>query len=117
MMNCSAHGGSVRRVPAFINKVWRVDKSANVAPGRLYVFLSEGSLVITSLTGTPALRTWRYANGKLTMVEDGIPYKVDMLRLNSRVFPLRIHNPGGAVEMRLVLTEVGSKLSTPTYRN
>ena len=40
--------------PAFINKVWRVSESSAVAAGTLYVFLSEGTLVITSATSKPA---------------------------------------------------------------
>ena len=54
----------------FVNKVWRVSKSSSVAPGTLYVFLSEGTLVITSPNSKPALGRWNYKNGAFTMVEE-----------------------------------------------
>lgn len=40
---------------SFVNTVWRVSDLSSVAPGTLYVFLSEGSLVITSPNTKPAL--------------------------------------------------------------
>uniref|UniRef100_UPI00397E85CE hypothetical protein n=1 Tax=Salmonella sp. SAL4434 TaxID=3159889 RepID=UPI00397E85CE len=35
--------------PSFINKVWAVTDSTAVAPGSLRVFLSDGTLVMTSV--------------------------------------------------------------------
>lgn len=106
---CSDHAGSAapRRTaplagPSFINKVWRVSESSAVAPGTLYVFLSDGTLLITSEHSKPALGTWQHAGGVLTMVEESIPYKVDILNLNAGEFRIRSHNPGGAVEIRMV---------------
>ncbi|MDQ3754823.1 MAG: hypothetical protein M3371_08845 [Acidobacteriota bacterium] len=90
---------------SFVNKVWRVSRSSSVAPGTLYVFLSEGTLVITSPNSRPALGTWKYEGGALTMVEEGIPYKTDILRLNKDEFRIRSNNPGGAVEITLVPAE------------
>ena len=46
--------------PGFVNKVWAVRESPGVAPGTLYVFLSEGTLVITSPNSRPALGKWTY---------------------------------------------------------
>lgn len=88
--------------PSFINKVWRVSESSAVARGTLYVFLSDGTLLITSEHSKPALGTWRYAGGVLTMVEESIPYKVDILNLSANEFRIRSNNPGGAVEIRMV---------------
>ena len=88
--------------PSFINKVWRVSESSAVAPGTLYVFLSEGTLLITSEHSKPALGTWNQAGGVLTMVEESIAYKVDILNLSEGEFRIRSHNPGRAVEIRLV---------------
>ena len=45
---------------SFVNTVWRVSESSSVAPGTLYVFLSEGTLVITSPNSKPALGRWKY---------------------------------------------------------
>ncbi len=86
----------------FINRVWRVTESSAVAPGTLYVFLSEGTLLITSEHSTPMLGTWKHEDGILTMVEDSIAYKVDILNSSPDEFRIRSHHPGGAVELRLV---------------
>ncbi|MBM7112022.1 hypothetical protein [Archangium primigenium] len=86
----------------FVNKVWKVEASPQIQKGQLYVFLSEGTLVIASETGTPALGTWRYEKGALTMVEESRPYPTDILELTANTFRLRMHNPGEPVEMTLV---------------
>ena len=88
--------------PSFINKVWRVSESSAVAPGTLYVFLADGTLLITSEHSKPALGTWTHAGGVLTMVEESIPYKVDILNSSAGEFRIRSHNPGGSVEIRMV---------------
>jgi hypothetical protein len=89
-------------IPGFINKVWRVSESPAVAGGTLYVFLSDGTLLITSEHSTPALGTWSHDGKGLIMVEESIPYKVDILNLTAGEFRIRSHNPGGSVEIRLV---------------
>ncbi len=102
--------GDSTRVPAappgFVNKVWMVDRSPSVARGQLYVFLSEGTLVIASSTGTPSFGKWSDEGGMLTMVEEGIPYKVDVVELTDDMFSIRINNPGPPVEMTMVPAEV-----------
>ncbi len=95
---------------SFVNKVWRVRESSGVAPGQLYVFLSEGTLVMASPNGKPAFGTWKYEGGALTMIEEGIPYKTDILKLSKDEFRIRSNNPGGAVEITLVPAE---ELSPP----
>lgn len=106
---CSSSAGSAtpaRSEPAttasFIDKVWRVSESPAVASGTLYVFLSEGTLVITSGRSKPALGTWKYEGGILTMVEESIAYRVDILNLTADQFRIRSNNPGGAVEITMV---------------
>lgn len=71
-----------------------------LSPGQLVVFLSELTLV-----ERPALGTWRKDGGALTMVEEGIPYKVDILGLSKTEFRIRSYNPGGFVETRFVPAE------------
>jgi hypothetical protein len=78
--------------PGFVNKVWMVDRSPSVARGQLYIFLSEGTLVIASSTGTPSFGKWIDEGGMLTMVEEGIPYKVDIVELTDDTFSIRVHN-------------------------
>jgi len=109
-VSCSPSGNEQSRqgAPAvggevtFVNRVWKVAASTSVAPGQLYVFLSEGTLVIASTTGTPALGTWTFNGTTLTMVEESIPYSVDILGLSSSEFRIRIHNPGGFVDLQLI---------------
>jgi len=89
----------------FVNRVWTVEASSSVSPGMMYVFLSDGTLVITSPNGRPAFGTWKYENGKLTMVEESLEYAVDVLALDANRFRIRIHNPGEPVEITFVRAE------------
>ena len=90
------------RPATFVNRVWQVAESTAVAPGQIYVFLSEGTLVMASTTGTPAFGRWKRDGEGLIMVEDGPPYRVDILSLTGAEFRIRSHNPGEPVEIRLV---------------
>lgn len=88
--------------PTFVNRVWRVAESSAVASGQLYVFLSEGTLVVASATGTPALGRWSRSGEGLTLVEEGQSYPTDIVSLTADEFRIRSHNPGPAVDIRLV---------------
>ncbi len=99
----AANPATSSKAPAtFVNKVWSVRESPGVAAGTLYVFLSEGTLVITSPNSRPALGKWTYDQKILTMVEEGISYKVDILTLTADEFEILSHNPGGALEITMV---------------
>ena len=87
---------------SFVDTVWRVRASSTVAPGTLYVFLSEGTLVIASEGNKPLLGTWHYENGQLTMVEESIPYRIEVLSLTGDEFRIRSHNPGEPVDITLI---------------
>lgn len=63
----------VRLPDAFVDRVWKVASSSGVATGTLYVFLSEGTLVIASPNSKPSLGSWAFKDGELTMVEESIP--------------------------------------------
>ena len=93
----------------FVNIVWVVSQSSSVAPGTLYVFLSDGTLVIASPHGKPALGTWKDAGGILTMVEEGTPYQVDVLSLSRDRFTIRSYNPGKPAEITLIPAEKPSR--------
>lgn len=84
----------------FVNRVWRVSQSSSVDPGQLYTFLSEGTLVIASSTGKPSLGTWSQEGDELTIVEESLPYKVDVLALSETEFRIRINGPGEPVTIR-----------------
>jgi len=87
---------------SFINKVWKVNKSNSVAAGQIYVFISDGTLAMTSPNGKPAFGSWTYKDGNLTMVEESIPYKVDILKLSKDEFNIKINDPGKGVEIEFV---------------
>ena len=88
--------------PGFVNRVWEVSLSTGVAPGMLYVFLSDGTLVMTSANSRPAFGAWTYQGGALTMTEESQTYKVDILGLSSEEFRIRSNHPGGSIEITLV---------------
>ncbi|MHB1328053.1 MAG: hypothetical protein ACYC2K_07610 [Gemmatimonadales bacterium] len=88
--------------PSFINRVWQVAESKQVAPGSIRVFLGDGTLVMTSANATPAFGQWRLQERRLVVIEEGIEYPTDVLELSHAVFRIRMHSPGEPVEMRLV---------------
>jgi hypothetical protein len=85
----------------FVDRVWRVETSNAVAPGTTYVFVGGGVLLITGPGSTPAHGTWRLEAGRLTMIEESIPYAAEILELTGDRMRLRISNPGEPVEMTL----------------
>jgi hypothetical protein len=99
--------------PTFVNKVWRVASSSSTETGALYVFLSDGTLVISSPHGTPAFGSWKPAGNDLTMVEEGISYKVDILKLSADEFRIMINNPGNAVEIAFALADAVTPAAMP----
>jgi len=86
----------------FIDRVWRVRESSAVAPGTLYVFLSDGTLLVAADKQTPSFWRWTYDHGALTMIEESVAYPTDILTLSDREFTIRSHNPGEAVLITLV---------------
>lgn len=91
--------------PSFVNRVWAVAESEQVAPGELRVFLSEGTLVMASPHAKPAFGTWRYDGGRLTITEEGQEYPVDILALSEGAFSIRMHSPGEPVEIMFAPAE------------
>lgn len=89
-------------IPAFVDKVWRVGPGSGVEAGTTYAFLRDGTLLIDAPHGTPSKGRWRYANGRFTMIEEGIAYATDIVSLDATHFVIRSHNPGGAVEIAMV---------------
>ena len=111
LSNCSKPPAPVASTPeprqqetaaSFVNQVWKVSRSSGVEPGMMYVFLSDGTLVITSPHGKPAFGTWSSENGGLTIVEESIPYKVEILKLSQTEFTIRMHSPGEPLEITFV---------------
>lgn len=92
----------------FANRVWKVQSSSTVALGTMYVFLSDGTLLITSDRSTPALGKWKREGGQMTMIEEGRPYKVAILQSSPDSFRITISNPGEPVEIGFVPATAGS---------
>ncbi|MBU8975785.1 MULTISPECIES: hypothetical protein [unclassified Lysobacter] len=86
---------------AFADKVWKVKSSGSVEPDTVYAFLGDGTLVIDSPNATPMHGKWSFESGKLTMVEEGIAYPTDILKLDANELHLRSHNPGQPVDIVL----------------
>jgi len=86
--------------PSFINKVWSVAESAQVELGSQRIFLSDGTLVMTSANSTPAFGSWTYDGKRLTITEEGREYPTDILALSESEFRIRMHSPGEPVEIR-----------------
>ena len=84
---------------SFVNKVWVVSESKQVAPGEIRVFLSDGTLVMASPHAKPAFGGWRYDGGHLTITEEGRDYPVDIIALSESAFRIRMHSPGEPVEI------------------
>ncbi len=87
------------RGESFVNRVWEIVESPQVQPGVLRVFLSDGTLVMASPNATPAFGSWRYADGRLTIIEEGQEYPTEILALTEREFRIRMHSPGEPVEV------------------
>lgn len=88
--------------PAFVDIPWKVSSSPGGQAGATYTFARDGTLTIDAPGGTPSTGRWAYADGKLTMTEDGVAYPTDIVSLDDSHFVIRSHNPGGVVEIAMV---------------
>jgi len=98
----SAAGTAHQPVPDFANRIWKVAKGSAGDPGTFYVFLSDGSMLITSPHGTPALGSWHYSGEVLTLVEEGLPHQATVLQATLDTLAIRIAGPGQPVAMTFV---------------
>jgi len=104
----AANGESASAESTFVDRVWIVAESEQVEIGSYRVFLSEGTLVMASPHATPAFGSWRYVDGRLTIVEEGIEYAVDIVELTRDTFRIRIHSPGDPVEIRFGAADIAT---------
>jgi len=88
--------------PEFVNRVWKVAKGSEGDPGTFYVFLSDGSLLVTSPHGKPSLGTWHYSGEVLTMVEEGLPHQATVLRSTPDTFAVSVAGSGQPVLLTFV---------------
>lgn len=85
-----------------VNRAWQVASSTAGDPGQLYTFLSDGTLLIASAHGLPFVGTWVYAPGRLTFVEEGPAFTVEIVRSTTDSLHVRGANPGGTLEIVFV---------------
>ena len=83
---------------SFVNKVWQIKTSNSIEPGMLYVFLSDGTLVMASPSSQPSLGRWTRTEKGLNLIEEGITYPTEILGLTRDEFRIRSLNPGDPVE-------------------
>ena len=60
------------------------------------------TLRIESAGATPAIGRWSWEDGALVMIEEGIAYPTEILRLDADHFSIRSHNPGTPVDIEMV---------------
>jgi hypothetical protein len=91
-----------RGVPDFANRIWKVAKGSAGDPGTYYVFLGDGSMLISSPHGTPALGAWHYSGEVLTLVEESVPHQATVLHATPDTLAIRIVGSGQPVDMTFV---------------
>ena len=91
-----------------MNTVWRVAAPTNRAPGSFYVFLADGTLVMTSCVETYRLATWkRVDEDTLTIVEDrATRYDADIAQPNDRELRLQLKLVSETVNLALTRADV-----------
>lgn len=88
--------------PAFVGKLWKVNRSSGVEPGALYAFFADGTLLITSSHATPAIGRWAYRGDTLTLIEEGIPHPATVGRLQEDTFAITIRGPRELLDITFV---------------
>ena len=95
--------------PSFVNKVWVVAESKDVALGELRVFLSEGTLVMASPHATPAFGRWLTQYNPLNLPTesqvDGLAVEADTRRADDVA---SIGMVGPMVELLRIRRRVGT---------
>jgi hypothetical protein len=86
-----------------VNTVWKVTAPAGRARGSFYIFLSDGTLVMTSCVETYRLATWRSdAAGRIAIAEDeAVKYEAEILEIQDRQARLRLDLRNERIELTL----------------
>jgi hypothetical protein len=88
--------------PAFVSKLWKVSRSSGVEPGTRYVFFADGTLLIASSHGTPALGRWEHRADTLTLIEEGISHSATVQRLLADTFAIAFQGRGAPLDITFV---------------
>jgi len=85
------------------NKAWLITAPAGRAPGSLYVFLADGTLMMTSCVETYRLATWQLqGDDRLVVTEDPTTrYVVRVIDVGERELRLRLELVGENVDLEL----------------
>ena len=86
-----------------VNRVWRVHAPVDRAPGSFYIFLSDGTLVMTSCVETYRLATWSaQTERRMTIVEDQVVrYDAEIQDSTEQRLRLRLHLRDHEVDLTL----------------
>lgn len=91
-----------RRGMPLVNKIWKVVAPADRAPGSIYIFLPNGTLLMTSCVETYRVATWRSeAGSEITITEDSSSYKAEIIEVRARSSRLRLKLRSENIELRL----------------
>jgi hypothetical protein len=106
---CATAARSTGEAPrGLVDRAWLIVAPPGRAPGSLYVFLSDGTLLMTSCVETYRLATWRWSgDGRLEVTEDPITrYTARVLVIEERDLTLRLELVRESVELRLRAADV-----------
>lgn len=95
-------------VDPLVSTVWRITSPAGRPLGSFYLFLPNGTLVMTSCVETYRLATWqREGTDRLTIVEDPtVRYTADILALGADSLRLRLNLRSEQLELAFELAQV-----------
>jgi len=89
-------------IDRFVDRVWVVDAATAVAPGSLYVFLSDNVLLTSPKGGTPTVGTWAEDVDGLVLTVKGRSSKVAVLELTAERFRFQMKGATPQAEVTLV---------------
>jgi hypothetical protein len=102
MADTAKAAAAAAAVPDFANRIWKVADGSAGDPGTYYVFLSDGSMLVTSPHGKPAIGSWHLSGEMLTLTEEGLPHPAAVFRQTADTFGIRIAGPGAPVQITFV---------------
>src|SRR5262249_26664175 len=100
----------------FTNKVWARVDSTGLASDDRYMFLTDGTLVITSPYGEATIARWSWKGNKLGIDENGRPYEATIKALTANKLRLQVARYDGSVDMNLELVDPSEPDSIVPWR-
>lgn len=100
---CSAPQPTGAPADPLVNRVWKVAQHSDAAPGSFYLFLSDGTLLMTSCVETYRLARWTPASaGRLAIEEDpSVRYEASVAPRGDRALTLTLYLKNERVERQL----------------